>query len=469
MKKLSILLLALCCTTLYSQSVSPRAASSDSSVLFGIQAIRKGFLLPRLMPGQIAHPTPGLIAYNTRTNCLDLFDGNRWVCGDNATADPDRFVFPVMTTDSIEALKNVPQGTVIYDKDKKSLVSFDGRLWQDTKSGGGPWFSRNLYPIGGLVAASGMVLMGSGFTVKKVGPGVYRILLKGVASGTLSFISATANTVQITGIGGALQTASSSGVSILKTYNGFDCRTGDATGVAADRPFLFTAMVKGPRLASSAKRLYPIAGVIDANGDIQSGKGFSVDTLDESTRRLSFDASDSGAEVRTLSIEVLNREQRGTGVALGLDDPCHFYDVYSGHCTIRNIRYRTYGPSVQDQEAFPIAFTAMLSYPSGSAPASLDGRYATGGMVRTDASIRSGDGFSVEKLSMGEYKVTFIGVNQVLSVTANLMEHEGNLRGDVVVKSIEKDGFTYVTRFAQGSDAEPQRRDGAIGFTAIVK
>lgn len=467
MKKLSILLLALCCTTLYSQSVSPRAASSDSSVLFGIQAIRKGFLPPRLTPGQIAHPTAGLIAYNTRTNCLDLFDGNRWVCGDNATADPDRFVFPVMTTDSIEALKNVSPGTVIYDKDKKSLVSFDGRLWQDTKSGGGPWFSRDLYPVVGMVAASGKVLTGSGFTVKKRGSGVYKILLKGVASGTLSFISATANTVQITGIGGALQTASSSGVSILKTYNGFDCRTGDATGVAADRPFVFTAMVKGPRLASSAKRLYPIAGVINANGDIRLGQGFSVDTLGESTRRLLFDASDSLAEVRvrSLNIEVLNREQSGAGVEFGTPD-----DIQSiSYGYIQQTQYRTYGAAVQDKEAFPIAFTAMLSYPSGSAPASLDGRYATGGMVRTDASIRSGDGFSVEKLSMGEYKVTFIGVNQVLSVTANLMEHEGNLRGDVVVKSIEKDGFTYVTRFAQGSDAEPQRRDGAIGFTAIVK
>lgn len=79
-KKLALLFFMLVCGVSYSQS-GVGTTTPHASAALDVTSTNKGLLLPRMTTVQrdaIPSPTPGLIIYNTTTNCVEFRNNTGW-------------------------------------------------------------------------------------------------------------------------------------------------------------------------------------------------------------------------------------------------------------------------------------------------------------------------------------------------------------------------------------------------------
>lgn len=75
------LALALATTTAFAQ-VGIGTTNPDDSAILELKSTDKGFLPPRMSEtekGDITNPATGLTIYNTDDNCLEFYNGVRWI------------------------------------------------------------------------------------------------------------------------------------------------------------------------------------------------------------------------------------------------------------------------------------------------------------------------------------------------------------------------------------------------------
>lgn len=443
------------------------SSASDPSASFQLIATGQG-LLPTRIPDsalQAMKPSEGLMVYDSTRNCLALFNSS-WTCSGQASSS-GRFIFPVLSTDSIKALRK-PPGTAIYDKDKKTLVVFNGKRWQSTKARGGPWLSEEAFPLAGIVGDQGYVLSsdapsGTVFTTQKIDTGTYKVTLKGLKGAEIQ--SVTANVVTVNG---PMPSRSSLGgpfsLYVIRIKGGFIYRVTDEDGRLVDKAVSFIAMLKGDRLPAYAKRSYVLADIIDADGTIRRvgndspyDHGYSVEKIETGHYKLTFE-SDTAGSVRALTVIALNRSSAYTGKV--------FPHVLGSIFGLHSIEYYTSGDT-------PIALTAVITYPPGEAPSRIDNRYAIAGSVYADGDISSGDQFTVEAQPDATYKVTFKKglVKQLIAVKANLTGFSKAQRSTLVIDQLQANGFTYHTYrvVTVNGNRKVSREPMAVSFTAIVR
>ncbi|TVR80269.1 MAG: hypothetical protein EA412_04990 [Chitinophagaceae bacterium] len=94
MKRINTILLIILATGLFYEAAAQSGISinisgdpADNSAMLDINSDSKGFLPPRMTTqerDQISNPSPGLLIYNTTTNCINVFNSPAWheMCGE---------------------------------------------------------------------------------------------------------------------------------------------------------------------------------------------------------------------------------------------------------------------------------------------------------------------------------------------------------------------------------------------------
>lgn len=406
MKKICIFLFVLCCAHSYGQQ-----ATTDRTAPLKMDANGQGVDMPHVAnTAAVAHPVSGLLVHDDEQNCLALFS-SRWHCAQDKPKSIGPMSLTVMTTEQINAIpaEDKELSKAIYDSDEKCLKVWNGQVWQCTKDLGGPWFSKDAYPIWAEVAADGTVITGSGgFSLEKRGRGIYLFKLEGEISEHHHLLSVTGNIfTQLEGYENSREWSAGynplDGLTITKNYDGFTVHTGDTNGQHADRSFIFIALVKGQRLPDVSKQLYAVGGKIGGNGSKIAGTGFSVNRITAGLYDITFDP---GTTVHALTVtNNNNRDHTSRGIAVR---------AFNG------FQYKTNNTAQVASDA-QVSFIALVSYPAGAVPSTLDNRHLVGAKVDADGrkALHSSDGVAVTRLGVGEYKLSF-GTKTPIGVTANL-------------------------------------------------
>ena len=104
----------------FGQNVGIGTQNPSSSAILELNSNSKGFLPPRMSDREkklIQSPLPGLLIFNTSSNCLNFFDGTKWVELKGFITYPDSAV----------------HCSVIAEV--KDVVSPTGRIWMDRNLG----------------------------------------------------------------------------------------------------------------------------------------------------------------------------------------------------------------------------------------------------------------------------------------------------------------------------------------------
>ena len=63
----------------FDDSIVVGAFNPNPKAVLDLNSLNQGLLLPRLDPGDITNPTPGLLVYNTELNKLSVYNGSGWI------------------------------------------------------------------------------------------------------------------------------------------------------------------------------------------------------------------------------------------------------------------------------------------------------------------------------------------------------------------------------------------------------
>lgn len=421
MKKICILLLALVCTRLPGQSVRQAAKPAPPTAL-QVRPSNKSPLTPE---------PPRSVALQVRSSDRGL-------------------LIPTLTNQQMGKIPDCcADGLMVYNTDKGCLSIYSRGSWSCVLQGGGSWFSKDLYPMVGTIAANGKVLSGIGFAVYKDGPGSYHVSFAGAPR----LQAVTANILELADESWDLRSrvhilGDLDALAVMKNGGGFTYETGD--GGLADRPISFIALVRGSDLPAHTKRFYPLAGQVNADGSIASGSYFSVSRASQGLYRLTFA---KGVAVQAITATVKDGSGLATrSVLLKKLDSGYEYKTTDENGALRDAS---------------VSFIAMVNYSFDAASGLEYNRHMLSGAIRANGQVYVGKGFSVQKTKLGTYKVSFDQVGHVLAVTANLLGYRDDKRDGVVIRSIDSDSFTYATAKWGEGDAK-QAADIAVVFTAVV-
>lgn len=448
MRKLCILLFILIGLHLYGQRAAPLVGNSSvdrSSVLFDIGPGNDGLWFDEMTVDEIngiSNPTEGLLASDSTNHCLKIFHDSKWHCIWNG-----QHSVPVMSTEAIDSLQGAQEGQAVFDSDANCMKIYTGRHWQCSNSpAGGPWFSKDLYPVGGIVSAQGELLQGSGIQrVTRESTGTYVVIIKSgqqYRSTSINTIDSPNNLDRVTILG--------------DETGGFTYKVVDSSGEAVDRAVVFTALAKGITvsdsaavLPTSAAALYPLGCIVSRDGTPSSTcKGLSIRRVSAGVYNVTLDHH---AMLASITANIY-----GTGVQAM--DGVHFSEQNGV------VQYKT-GDNNGVPADRPVVLSAMVYYPAGFAPERPDNRYMMYGDIFYNSNITRGRGFSVTHQSnTGVYTVSFSGIHSIISVTANAVGRRGDLRDKVLIEQIDGTSFRY-----KGEDPNGAAKDLSIEFSAIVK
>lgn len=402
MKKLCIFFLALVCTSLLAQK---KVEIQDPSVALGVRAKKAGFLMPRLTEkdmNEIQNPALGLMVYNLTKRCVAVYNGFHWIC---------------------------------------------------IAQGGGPWLSKDAYPIVAMISANGELQWSNvDMAVHHFGTGYYAVYFKHgeklqVVTGNILSTDSTQDWAPMTGM--SILSGPDNKRNSIANGSSFAYQTGDKEGALADRPVVLVALVKGDRLPKTVKRSYLIAGKINADGSSTSEEFSSAR---DSTGHYTLSFPD-GEHVQGITMGIYAHHSHWLKDGLLV----HTYEPGSSS----SIQYNTFDSdgNAADKD---VLFTAVVSYPVGSIPAVADGRHVISGAIHADGSIYWGSGFRTAPYSTGWRGVYFKKGEEILSVSVSLLGNQ-KLTNQVKVYIIDKSGFGYNTDNRTGDATK------AIMFTAVVR
>lgn len=340
---------------------------------------------------------------------------------------------------------------------------YSGRYWQCTNGvGGGPWFTKDAYPIAGMVDSSCNKLSGEGFTVEKTGPGNCTVSF----TEEEEYISGTANIVY------SGSSAPKGVPSIVGQFFGFVYHTTDAQGNPAGRAISFTATAMDPgnkyAVPVSLEGYYAISGVLRSDGSIvtvKSGGATPATAHVFSCPDYSVERDDGQG---TYAISLHNNAQLVSATANFMGEDQNAQGMVSvSRDTNGRFLFRTSGANGALQDK-PIVFTAIVSYPDdGSMPDDPDNRSLISGVITPTGRVSRGRGFlTSSRHSEGIYDVTLTdSTRHILSVTATMVSYQSRLLGGVVISKIDAHHFQYKTYDQDRSTL----KNLPVGFTIVAK